>query len=661
MTVRSEGSVTARMNESIVIFETPVEADLPVIRRYLRRSCRVYVIERFFAYHHTALKPYPFFPPHRTAQVARWIKEGAVEMLPAAMFDSRSAWSQPADLAVQTVEQVFPFFAKRYQALIGYVTAALGSPMAEGIFRQTFCHDLGIFYSLNRLLHRIALRFPGQSVKVYPQADMRRYEFLREIVQESGVAVLPHPNVVLPRRHVVRWWLRDMASKGLALARLGVEWLAGLRRVMAGKSTAARQNYKYAVTVVNPLRQLRGSQRGPDFFVDGERIRRDEMVYISMRALSDEQTRCLRELGGGIFPHPAGRGYVRQAADPLRLLGIAIGTRGLLAGELITQAYHAVLVYGQWTAVTERLSIRHFVTHSDRHPMHIARNLALNKAGVETWHFTDSINGGPSFIGVLEGCREREPARTCVYYDHFIVWHQAGLDWMVDHSWPPKDIPIVGSLWAQQILGGAPRDELLRAVLSDGKEAGGKFLVAAYSSTYTVNSFLSYDEGIAFARDLKRLAQEFPDLFLVLKEKFPPRIHRELDPDKAEELLAVYDEMGRLPNVQILPREAVDTSALTGVADLVISFPFTSTTFEALSVGRAALWHDPLAFYGSTPYAKTPGVLTHGYFQLQARVLEIRAQGPGHFRDPIPPGSPLMDPYRDGKAIDRFRELLCRA
>jgi len=38
-------------------------------------------------------------------------------------------------------------------------------------------------------------------------------------------------------------------------------------------------------------------------------------------------------------------------------------------------------------------------------------------------------------------------------------------------------------------------------------------------------------------------------------------------------------------------------------------------------------------------------------------VLEIK-RNPEDYQNPIPMNSPLMDPYRDGKAIDRFRDLL---
>ncbi len=49
-----------------------------------------------------------------------------------------------------------------------------------------------------------------------------------------------------------------------------------------------------------------------------------------------------------------------------------------------------------------------------------------------------------------------------------------------------------------------------------------------------------------------------------------------------------------------------------------------------------------------------------GYEELKAMVLEFKKIRPNAYQNPIPKNSPLMDPYRDGKAINRFRDLLAK-
>jgi hypothetical protein len=102
----------------------------------------------------------------------------------------------------------------------------------------------------------------------------------------------------------------------------------------------------------------------------------------------------------------------------------------------------------------------------------------------------------------------------------------------------------------------------------------------------------------------------------------------------------------------------LDASVLMSVADMCISFPFTSTTFEALSARKLAIWHDPMGLYRNTPYGKLDGITTHGYEELKKRVREATNRTDASFQDVVPDDLSLFDPFRDGKAIDRFRNLL---
>ena len=125
-------------------------------------------------------------------------------------------------------------------------------------------------------------------------------------------------------------------------------------------------------------------------------------------------------------------------------------------------------------------------------------------------------------------------------------------------------------------------------------------------------------------------------------------------------LLALYDLMNTRNNIKVY-REKKDASNFISISDMIISFPFTSTTFEALSINKPAIWHDPMGYYRGTSYGKTKGVVTHSYDELKTRLLEINNMKPGTYKNPIPINSPLMDPYRDGKALERFRVLLAKS
>lgn len=65
-----------------------------------------------------------------------------------------------------------------------------------------------------------------------------------------------------------------------------------------------------------------------------------------------------------------------------------------------------------------------------------------------------------------------------------------------------------------------------------------------------------------------------------------------------------------------------------------------------------------MGYYKNTPYGVIGGVTTHSYEELKAMVLKFKETKPNAYQNPILKNSPLMDPYSDGKAINRFRKLL---
>ena len=182
-------------------------------------------------------------------------------------------------------------------------------------------------------------------------------------------------------------------------------------------------------------------------------------------------------------------------------------------------------------------------------------------------------------------------------------------------------------------------------------------MLSCFDSTYSRNGVTSYTEGLTFAKHLLELADEYPDIYIILKEKKDRSIHYTLDPILGPKLLEIYNEMDSHPRIKICSNQ-VDASELISVSDMVVSFPFTSTTFEALSTNKPAIWHDPMGYYRNTVYGKAGGVVTHSYQELKTKVMEIKEMKAGTYQNPMPMNSPLMDPYRDGKAIDRFRDLL---
>ncbi|MGB2797384.1 MAG: polysaccharide biosynthesis PFTS motif protein [Phycisphaerae bacterium] len=638
----------------VVVLETFRHVSARSLRRHLDAGAEVYWLEPFVAIHHRE-GPVAQFPTDLVPNYVEPLRQaGRLKMLPAGVVDPPAIYWYAAEQAVETVEQAYPAWRRRHADICRHVAETLGTPVAETPFKRRLCEDLADFYSVNEMLHGVSRHFAGAPVCFYPSMDAAKYLEIRALLAEAGVPCREHPNVTLARRAVAADRRRSVRRSLLVTGKLLGQVLGGLllgwRRPLAG----ARKAYRYGMTVVSPIRQLADSRRGPDFLVDGRTIRHEEVVLLPLVSLTPDQRERLGRIPCDVADVADGCLVFSHGRAWRRLLGLALTRRFLRNGEALRTASNVLYSCFLWERVLERVSLRHLVTHCDFNLGHVGRNIALGRAGVETWYFNDSMNYGCNWA--TPKSRVRHPFWTYLHYDHFIVWDEQLGAYFRSHPGTEGRVHVVGCLWASH---GRSREEARRAAADRGLgDLGERFVVAVFDTTYGRNSLAAYEEGIAFAEHVLRLVEECPEVHVLLKEKKERSIHPHLEPDLGPRLLVLYDRMAAHPRIRVASDQA-DASELISLADLVVSFPFTATTYEALSANRPAVWHDPTNRYADRPYAQVPGLVTRSYEELRACVRE--AMRAGGRANPVPLGSPLLDPFRDGGAVERFRRLLAEA
>ena len=639
------------MDNFIVVYESPNKWDYLFIKRYLKEKVPVCVIEPFHAYHHKGLR---FFPPHLPAFVQELIQDSKVSVLKADQINAKEIYPLAADKAVDVVESVYPEYRKRYENIFGYVSDTLRSPIAENVFKNNLCNRLAEFYSVNIFLHRVEKLLKSGLILFYPDMNVYSYLFIKRLLTESSQEFFEHPNIRFPIKVYVKSFLENLNQNIISMAKLCAQTLAS---GILGKYHSATANKKkvfsYGVTILGS-RQLRGNKRGPNFIIDNKKILASEVVYFPLMPLTKDQQKMLNNLPGEVYELPKAGRLLSHYAQWKKLLCLSVKQRVLRNSDELMAACNAFFHYFRWQKVMESINVRHFITHCDYGIGHIGRNIALNQAGVQTWYFTDSINSSVNF-------REKEkndkfhPFRAYLHYDHFVTWDAALARYYKEHPSSLKKTHVVGCLWSEHIQEkNHARKQTSAPAL---RNLGTRYVLSCFDSTYSRNGVTSYAEGLTFAKHLLELADEYPDIYIILKEKKDRSIHYALDPILGPKLLEIYNKMDFHTRIKICSND-VDASELISVSDMVISFPFTSTTFEALSANKPAIWHDPAGYYRNTLYGKAGGVVTHNYSELKSKVLEIKEINPSNYRNPMSMNSPLMDPYQDRKAIDRFRDLL---
>lgn len=642
------------MKKMTAVYESPSQRDIGSIKKFINQGVPVWIVEPFHAYHH--YKGARFFPPPIPDSIMGLIDKGEITLLTADQINAKEITLLAADKAVSVIESVLGEYRIENEELFDFVSITLKHSDSENAFKINLCDRLAEFYSLNIMIQRIDGFLKKEAVVFSTGTNVCSYQHLASLLKKSGQDHFDHPHITFPSSDYAGSVIENIKENAVLISRLAAQTLAsGLLNPFSRPGTGNKEKYLCGVSIISPRRQLISNQRGPDFIIDSNKIQAKDIVYIPIVDLTRDQKDELEKIPGSVYYPPAVGRYFSNFSDWGKLLWLAV-KRGLLRDhEEVKTASNVLFNFFRWSHVLSTLTIRHFITHSDFGVSHIGRNIALNQAGVETWYFSDSMNFGANFKQWKVGYDMRHPFWSYLSYDHFVTWDEFLAQYFKSHPGTFKQPHVVGCLWSEHILNidkkRSPENGDALAIPENA------FIISAFDSTYSANGITSYAEGIAFARHLIQLADGFSDIHIFLKEKKARSTHPRLDPEAGPKLVELYDQMGSKDNITICSNH-VDTSRLISNSDLTISFPFTSTTFEALSIERPAFWHDPLGYYRHTPYAETGGVTTHGYEELKQKVLEIKEAGSDSYISPLPAASPLMDPYRDGKAIDRFRQLL---
>lgn len=636
----------------LVVIESFEHISKGMLKRYVSNSIPIYLIEPFVMYHHTSKRIYHGFPDAFPDYVEKYLQEGILKLLPEKMIDGKTIFREAADKAVEAIESVYPEYREEHKELIEYVANTLKSSIAENTFKKELCNRLAEFYSVNLLLMRIEKVLGSYPILFYPKINVHSYLYLKALISRANLELFEHPNIRFPIRTHVLAFFENLREYLFAIAKLFAQTaVSGFLGGFQSNRVKNKKGYSYGVTILSPARQLSDNQRGPDFIIDNKKIHDEEVVYFPLVDLTSEQGKRSEKIPGTVYYPPKTGRCFSHFSKWGKLLRFSFKKKFFLKSEVINTACNALFNYFRWLKVLENITIRHFITHCDFGVSHIGRNLALKQSGVQTWYFTDSMNHGCNYWKNEGKNNVRLPFWTYLYYDHFVTWDGLLAVYFNGHPGGIKNTHIVGCLWSGHIKDGR------YAGKKGGRNTERKFILSVFDSTYSRNGITSYAEGIEFAEHILRLADDCPDTHIFLKEKKERDIHKTLDHVLGPRLLEIYRRMDSHPGITICSHKD-DASEIISPSDMVISFPFTSTTFEALSAGRPAVWHDPLGYYKNTPYGAIEGVTTHSYEELKAMVLKFKEIKPNDYQNPIPENSILMDPYRDGKAVDRFRELL---
>ncbi len=431
-----------------------------------------------------------------------------------------------------------------------------------------------------------------------------------------------------------------------------------------GPSSAERARFTLGLRVYSSDLAFHSSQRTIDFLLDGKTLTRDNTLFCIETAIDD-----------GYRAELAKRNYhCVELPTILRTVSMRFFKR-VIMGEflplwtallpLIWRADWSTLkttlkslrTYMIWKRFLEQYSLKHFVVYNDFGEQHVIRNIVLNRDATKTYYYLHSRNNDDVFAAEDEKGRFVYVLFSYLYYDRFLRWSRNS-----EELYKPNAIGQfvnIGSLWSEHIRQIAERQDfenLRRGYFAKVRGRASK-IVAVFDTTFGYGDgiVMNPDDMVAFARDIRRLLDDYPETMVVFKEKNP----RWFLP--SPKVAAAYDELARHERCCLAPAYT-EASEVNAVSDLSVTACFSSTTVEALGARKRAIFHDATAKFRGTYYDKFPFLVAHDYEGLKGLVqrylYDLSKDDFEHWINEVVVDE--IDAYADGRGITRVREMLSR-
>jgi len=288
-------------------------------------------------------------------------------------------------------------------------------------------------------------------------------------------------------------------------------------------------------------------------------------------------------------------------------------------------------------------------------PDNISKTHILSQHGVKTW-FIFPDNTSYDYHLDWDRLTKNQTFFTFMYYDNAIIYGNQVESFFKKHRNFIKKYIKNGVIFSQ-IISELKRGKLKSALpaLIQEKRLPGK-VIGVFDITYVDSGPVKIASGMKFGQDLLKLLDDYPDIGMIFKAVKLP--------EQAPYLEDVYAGLKNHPRCLFFYHfdRGISASEVIAFCDLVVSCAYTSTTAEALSAKKKAIYYDAGGTdIGNKHYFNTiPNFVAHSYEDLKKLV--------GHWLYDVADSDfedflnlyvkDEIDPYMDCNALTRLRKLL---
>ena len=538
-------------------------------------------------------------------------------------------------------------------------------------FKKVLNEKLARFYYLNYILSKIQDKYPNRKItfipsngiEIYRTDGCEIYDYFKfyKWAEILGAGRLDTSKIKFPIWATAGSYINVFRRKASTFIKIFgfLFWVTINKIINISKRAILNNNYKYAFMIISPPRQFSNSIQKVDFLIDNILIKRDESLFISYKPLNKRFKKYLKD---GRLDYLDDVDKVIHWKNILSILPVYFKLLFSFREEdfILDVSLKLIYCYLRWASFINKTKIDKLVTYADFSLQSIARNIILEKHGCKSYYYMDCAGFGYVSSKNDSNVKHRHNCYGFLYYDFFISWCDKASRYFEECHCRFKNYINLGCFWSEHIRliqKGEIKSNFKNKLYFQGYKEGMK-LVTAFDSSFHDSSLTTYTDGIKFLEGILKLLEDLPNLFIVLKEKKPRKSHQKFT-SKFKEILEIYTKLENHKRCYCV-KNRENASEIIAFSGLTVSFPFTSTTFEALSTRKKAIWYDVSGKFRDSFYDSIPGLVCHSYEELLKRVknllLETSEEEYANYIDKYVKGK--IESYLDGKAITRFRALL---
>ncbi len=616
-------------SKKVVFFEKITPAVFPLVRKYLDKGFTVY-----------------FFK----------IDEKCRKKLNERLIDASSIvfeydiFARAGYYAHRNLDELFTKFFENNPSI--KIMAKMLSPHVRYMYMYRFLQNLKKLYEIELKINEI---IKNKNVEAH---------FVTSNILVHGAENSPlTKKVKLIHPRGIKFFFERLKQKANAIVLLGAPIYIFVKKVKQISDKKKRKKFKIGIMVhPHPRSIFDLSQQSALIFLDSKELPPKHVLFVD----GNLKTQNLK----GYRTHKFNYTFLfhdkeilsKQAFTKLvrnfSLVWLKLLPLSLLEHPIIVRTNATILYeYVLWNIFADTYQLEHYICRLL--PDNISKLQILSQHGTKTW-FVYPDNTTTEYHISWGKNKRIQTLFTFLHYDYAIIYGEAVERYFKTHRNFIKKYFKVGVLLSQlirEIENGQRYSPLLEIIK---RKKFPKKIIGVFDTTYVDYGPVKIRDGIKFAQDILKLLEEMPDvgvIFLAKKSK----------EDTPAPLLPIYNKLENHERCLLFYRwgkEKVSSVDVIAVSDLIISAPYTSAVAEALGAKKKGIYYDASGHDTDKGYYfnNFPKLVAHSYSELKELVkFWLHDMTKKKFEKYLMRYvKNEIDPYLDGKALTRFRNLLMK-